>query len=142
MKKEFKEVLSLASNVLLYVISLVLLLSLYLEINIIFVICIAMSFLAILIHFLSLDDIKVWYKSINIFYFLILLVLSFGKLLYNDLIFNLGLALFVILILAYIFFSFIKKQKEVIVTDDNENINKNVKNKNKKGKKKKNAKKK
>ena len=140
MKKEFKEVLSLASNVLLYAISIVLLLSLWLEINIICVVCIAMSILAIVIHILSLDNIKNWFKSINVFYFLVMFILSLSKLIDSDLGFNLGLAIFVILILAYIFFSFIKNKKveevEEVVEIKNTKTNKKKGKKNGKKKKK------
>lgn len=138
MKKEFKQILKLSSNAMLYVASIILVASLWIENNILGTTVVAMSVIAIVLFALSSEEIKDMFKEINVYYFVVLILLGISRILDSQTLFNVALAIFVILLLVYIFFTFIKKDnKDEVKNEVAKEVKKNDVNKGKKHKKKK-----
>ena len=133
MKKEFKQILKLSSNAMLYVASIILVASLWIENNILGTTVVAMSVIAIVLFALSSEAIKDIFKEINVYYFVVLILLGISRILDSQTLFNVAIAIFVILLLVYIFFTFIKKDNKAEVK--NEVVKEVKKNDVKKGKK-------
>lgn len=134
MKKEFKEILKLSSNAILYVASIILVASLWIENNILGTTVIALSVISIVLFAISCETKKDVFKEINVYYFVILILLGISRILDSQTLFNIAIALFVILLLVYIFFTFIKKDTKE--EDTKKELTKEVKkNENSKGKK-------
>lgn len=134
MKKEFKEILKLSSNAMLYVASIILVASLWIENNILGTTVIALSVISIALFAISCETKKDVFKEINVYYFVILILLGISRILDSQTLFNIAIALFVILLLVYIFFTFIKKDTKE--EDTKKELTKEVKkNGNSKGKK-------
>lgn len=138
MKKEFKQILKLSSNAMLYVASIILVASLWIENNILGTTVVAMSVIAIVLFALSSEAIKDIFKEINVYYFVVLILLGISRILDSQTLFNVAIAIFVILLLVYIFFTFIKKDNKAEVKNEvAKEVKKNDVNKGKKHKKKK-----
>lgn len=138
MKKEFKQILKLSSNAMLYVASIILVASLWIENNILGTTVVAMSVIAIVLFALSSEAIKDIFKEINVYYFVVLILLGISRILDSQTLFNVAIAIFVILLLVYIFFTFIKKDnKDEVKNEVAKEVKKNDINKGKKHKKKK-----
>lgn len=138
MKKEFKQILKLSSNAMLYVASIILVASLWIENNILGTTVVAMSVIAIVLFALSSEAIKDIFKEINVYYFVVLILLGISRILDSQTLFNVAIAIFVILLLVYIFFTFIKKDnKDEVKNEVVKEVKKNDINKGKKHKKKK-----
>lgn len=134
MKKEFKEILKLSSNAILYVASIILVASLWIENNILGTTVITLSVISIVLFAISCETKKDVFKEINVYYFVILILLGISRILDSQTLFNIAIALFVILLLVYIFFTFIKKDTKE--EDTKKELTKEVKkNENSKGKK-------
>lgn len=138
MKKDFKQILKLSSNAMLYVASIILVASLWIENNILGTTVVAMSVIAIVLFALSSEAIKDIFKEINVYYFVVLILLGISRILDSQTLFNVAIAIFVILLLVYIFFTFIKKDhKDEVKNEVVKEVKKNDVNKGKKHKKKK-----
>ena len=117
MKKEFKEILKVSSDVMLYVASITLVVTLWIDNIILASAAICMSVLAIVSFILSLEEIKAnkVFKDINVYYFSLLILIGVSRILNNENLFRIGLALFVLLTLVYAFFAFLKKEDKGIM---------------------------
>ena len=111
MKKEFKEILKVSSDVMLYVASITLVITLWFNNSILASAAIFMRVLAIIFFIISLEKICLSniFKDISVYYFSILILLGLSRLIDNENLFRIGLALFVLLTLVYAFFAFLKK---------------------------------
>lgn len=111
MKNELKKVFKITSDVLLYLTSVLLVVTLWLENNIIASASICMSLIAIILLVVSLEkfDMKKIFFDINVYYFIVLIVLGISRIISSDILFRVGLVLFVILILVYFGLIFLKK---------------------------------
>ena len=117
MKKEFKEILKVSSDVMLYVASITLVVTLWFDNIILASAAICMSVLAIVCFILSLEEIKASnvFKDINTYYFPLLILIGISRIISSDNLFRIGLALFVLLTLVYAFFAFLKKEDKGIM---------------------------
>lgn len=110
MKKEFKGILKITSDVLLYLTSILLVITLWLENNIIASASISMSVIALILLFASLEKFNLkLFADVNLYYFIILIVLGISRIVGSDILFRIGLVLFVLLILVYFCLIFFKK---------------------------------
>ena len=106
MKKEFKEILKVSSDVMLYVASITLVITLWFNNSILASAAIFMSVLAIICFIISLEKICLSniFKDISVYYFSILILLGLSRLIDNENLLRIGL-----LILVFAFFAFLKK---------------------------------
>lgn len=111
MKTELKKVFKITSDVLLYLTSILLVVTLWLENNIIASASICMSLIAIVLLIISIEkfDVKKIFSDINVYYFIVLIVLGISRIIGSDILFRVGLVLFVVLILVYFGIIFLKK---------------------------------
>lgn len=110
MKKIFKT----SSDVMIYVISIILILTVWLESKLLGVCVITMSLISIALSVLSNEKIsfKDIITDINIYYFIVAIVLALSKVLMLENLFYIGLVLFVIVLVLYIIFMIIFKSKD------------------------------
>ncbi len=112
MNKDFKKTLQIANNILLYVVSILLLLSVWLELTIFHFATISMAVLSLIISVISKDEIKpkFIFSDMNLYYFLVTIIIAISKVINSNKLFYVGIGLFAIVLVLYIIFTFIINQ--------------------------------
>ena len=141
-KKALRKSLQITSNVLLMVTLVLLLISVWQELFYLSICTISLSVVSFIITIFSAEEYtaKSIFKELNLYFFLVSIVVALSVLLDSKVLFYIGLVLFFLMILLYLIPLFVKEK------EDNKETNQpkveNNKNNNKNSKKKKNKKKK
>ena len=115
MKNEsIKSSLKVASNILLFVALTLLVFTVWKENFYLAVATIALSVVSIAVSVFSYEkiDSKIFLKELNIYFFLVCIVISISKLISNQMLFYIGLVLFVLLIVLYFIPIFVEEKED------------------------------
>ena len=135
-KKALKKSLSITSNILLVVTLILMLLSVWKEYFYLSIFTISLSIVSIIITIFSAEEytFKSMFKELNIYFFVVSIIEALSVVVNSKVLFYIGLALFILMILLYLIPLFVKEKEENV---ENNNTSKNQTNKKSKPKKKK-----
>lgn len=114
MKNNFRSNLKTSSEVLVYIVAVLTVLSVWINNIILAIAVITISLLAIVLDAISFDKgnlINV-FKDINTYFFFDFVLIAVSRLIDNDILFYVCIAIFVIILVLYILFNFIINSKD------------------------------
>jgi hypothetical protein len=114
MNKNFKNSFKVASNILLMICLILMVVTVWLDQFYLSIVLISLSLASIFVTLLSLDGFNLHSltKELNTYFFIVTIIVALSVTLTNQIIFYVGLALFILMILLYIIPAFFEEKED------------------------------
>ncbi len=114
MNEKIKTSLKLASNILLFVTLALMVATIYFDNFYLSIATISLSVISIAVCVVGADEInaKVFTKDLNIYFFLVAIILSLSVTIANQVVFYVGIVLFILVIVLYLIPMFVAEKEE------------------------------
>ncbi len=109
-----KSGLKIASNILLFITLALMVITVWLENLYLGIATVSISVLSILVSIFSADELNVkhFWKDLNIYFFIVAIVIGLSMIIGNKILFYIGIVLFVLVILLFLIPMFVSEKEE------------------------------
>ena len=109
-----KSSLKIASNILLFITLALMVITVWLENLYLGIATVSISVLSILVSIFSADELNVkhFWKDLNIYFFIVAIVIGLSMIIANKILFYIGIVLFVLVILLFLIPMFVSEKEE------------------------------